>query len=156
MFRLVKLFTDTIANDCHLRTSAFIPDGGDCGLSAYSVLLCNDSEHLDHVNTLRPTIGHSKLEAKDWDTYLRRLLAMTTTENSSIFKDLFKESELFRNLRSDIQSDSNLKPQIVQNNEFWVESQKGKYESVDPADLNLVYNQLVARFISFFRSDIAE
>ena len=86
-----KLFTDTIANDCHLRTSAPILDGGDCGLSAYSVILRKDSEHLDHVNTLGKTIGHSKLEAKDWNTYLRRLLAMTTTENSSIFKNLLKE-----------------------------------------------------------------
>ena len=149
-----KLFTDTIANDCHLRTSAFIQDEGDCGLSAYSVLLRNDTEHLADVNTLRQTIGHSKLEAKDWNTYLRRLLAMTTTENSSIFKDLFKEYKLFLNLRSDIQSDLNLKLQIVQNNEFWVQNQKEKYESVDPADLNLVYNQLVARFISVFCSDI--
>ena len=79
---------------------------------------------------------------------------MTTTENSSIFKDLFNECTLFRNLRSDIKSDLNLKPQIVQNNEFWVQSKNGIYESVDPADLNLVYNQLVARFISFFCSDI--
>ena len=79
---------------------------------------------------------------------------MTTTENSSIFKDLFNECTLFRNLRSDIKSDLNLKPQIVQNNEFWAQSQKGKYESVGPADLNLVYNQLVAKFISIFCSDI--
>ena len=63
---------------------------------------------------------------------------------------------MFRNLRSDIQSDLNLKPKIVQNNKIWVKSKDGKYESVDPADLNLVYNQLVARFISFFCSDIAE
>ena len=79
-----KIFTNTIANDCHLRTSAPIPDGCDCGLSAYSVLLRNDSEHLVYVNELRKTIGHSKLEATDWSKYLRRLLAMTTTENSSI------------------------------------------------------------------------
>ena len=60
-----KLFTDTIANDCHLRTSVPIPDGGDCGLSAYSVLLRNDSEHLVYIFALRKTIGHSKIEAKD-------------------------------------------------------------------------------------------
>ena len=144
-----KLFTDTIANDCHLRKSAPIPDGGDCGLSAYSVLLRNDTEHLANVNALRQTIGHSKLEATDWNTYLRRLLAMTTTEKSLIFKDLFKESKLFRDLRSDIQSDLNHQIQIVQNNKFWVKSKEGKYESVDAAHLNHVYNQLVARFISF-------
>ena len=53
--KIFKLSIDTIANNCHLRTSASIPDGGDCGLSAYSVLLRNDSDHLDHVNTLRKT-----------------------------------------------------------------------------------------------------
>ena len=46
------------------------------------------------------------------------------------------------------------KTKIVQNNEFWVQSKNGIYESIDPAELNLVYNQLVARFISFFCSDI--
>ena len=151
-----KLFTDTIANDCHLRKSAPIPDGGDCGLSAYSVLLRNDTEHLANVNALRQTIGHSKLEATDWNTYLRRLLEMTTTENLSIFKNLFNESKLFRDLRSDIQSDLNLQIQIVQNNKIWVKSKEGRYESVDPADINLVFNQLVARFISFFCSNLAK
>ena len=129
-----KLFTDTIANDYHLRTSAPILDGGDCGLSAYSVLLRNDSDHIDQVNALRKTIGHSKLEATDWNTYLRRLLAMTTTEKSSIVKDLFNECTLPQYLRSDMQSDLNQKPQIVQNNEFWVQSKNGKYESINPGD----------------------
>ena len=55
-----------------------------------------------------------------------------------------------------MQLDSNLKPQIVQNNEFWVPNKNGIYESVVPADLNFVYNQLVARFISVFCSNIAE
>ena len=89
-----KLFTDTIANDCHLRTSAPIPDGGDCGLSAYSVILRNDSKHLDPVNELRKTIHRSKLEATDWNIYLKRLLVMTTTENSLIFDDLFRGTSL--------------------------------------------------------------
>ena len=55
-----------------------------------------------------------------------------------------------------MQSDLNLKPQIVQNNEFGVQSTNRRYESVDPADLNFVYNQLVARFISVFYSYLPE
>ena len=81
---------------------------------------------------------------------------MTTTENSLIFKDLFNECELFRNLRSNMQLDLNLKTQIVQNTEFWVKDSKGIYESINPADLNLVYNQLVARFISVFCSNLSQ
>ena len=81
---------------------------------------------------------------------------MKTTEKSFIFEDLFKESKLFRDLRSDIQSDLNRHIQIVQNNKIWVQDKKKRYESVDEADLNQVYNQLVARFISFFCSNLAK
>ena len=60
-----KLFIDTIANDCHLRTSSPIPDGGDCGLLSYHVLLHYDSEHLDCVNLLQQKHNYDKLEATD-------------------------------------------------------------------------------------------
>ena len=49
---------------------------------------------------------------------------MTTTENSLIFKDLFNEGELFRNLRSDMQLDLNQKPQIVQNTDLGFKTRK--------------------------------
>ena len=81
---------------------------------------------------------------------------MTTTEKSSIFKDLFNECTLLHDLRSDMQLDLKQKTQIVQNTEFWVQSKNGKYESIDPADLNFVYNQLVARFTSVFCSNLSE
>ena len=79
---------------------------------------------------------------------------MTTTEKSLIFNDLFNECELSKGLRSDMQSDLNLKTQIVQNTEFWVQKKTGKYEPIDSGDLNLVYNQLVARFIFIFCSNL--
>ena len=108
--RSKPLYYYALVNNCQLRPTNIIPDGGNCGLCAFSLVLRSNYDLISKLNDLRESINlqplfeyptfrgyekkqHSKLKKEilfhfDWMSYLRLHWAEMLDTNSSVIEEL--------------------------------------------------------------------
>ena len=115
------LYYHALINNCQLCPTNVIPDGGNCGLCAFSLVLRDNYDHILKLDDLRRNVGVDPLfryrevsrtntvidetqkrifvKNFDWMSYLRLHYAEMLDENSSVIENLLNSDSRITKLR---------------------------------------------------------